>query len=54
MSTYPLEDVYEEVAFVSYHFNWSRAEVLSMAHWERRQWCEEISSINERMNEDER
>ena len=44
--------VYEEVAFVAYHFNWSREEVLSMPHWERRRWCEEISAINERMNED--
>ena len=47
------DGVYEEVAFVAYHFNWSREEVLNMPHWERRRWCEEISAINERMNEDQ-
>ncbi|SFR69029.1 hypothetical protein SAMN04487947_3546 [Halogeometricum rufum] len=49
---YPLDRLYEEVAFVAYHFNWSHDEVLNMPHWERRRWCEEISAINERMNEE--
>jgi hypothetical protein len=53
-SGYPLEQLYEEVSFVSYHFNWDREEVLNMPHWERRRWCEEISDINERMNEGKR
>lgn len=48
-----LDRVYEEVAFVAYHFNWSREDVLNMPHWERRRWCEEISAINERMNEEQ-
>lgn len=50
----PLQDpdtLFEEVAFVAYHFGWSRQEVLEMAHWERQRWCEEISDINEQMNE---
>lgn len=45
--------LYEEVAFVAYHFNWSHEEVLSMPHAERERWCAEISHINERMNEGE-
>ena len=45
--------LFEEVAFVAYHFGWSRSEVLEMAHWERQRWCEEISDINEQMNEGE-
>lgn len=45
------DDLFEEVAFVAYHFGWSRQEVLEMAHWERKRWCEEISDINERMND---
>lgn len=49
---YPLERIYEEVAFVTYHFGWAHDDVLSLPHWERRRWCEEISRINERMNED--
>ncbi|SEP26491.1 hypothetical protein SAMN04487948_12913 [Halogranum amylolyticum] len=47
---YPPDRLYEEVAFVAYHFGWSREEVLNMPHWERRRWCAEISRINERMN----
>lgn len=47
----PLDRVYEEVAFVTYHFNWDHDDVLNLPHWERRRWCEEISRINERMNE---
>jgi hypothetical protein len=43
--------LFEEVAFVAYHFGWSRQEVLEMSHWERHRWCEEISDINERMND---
>ncbi|MFC3960291.1 DUF6760 family protein [Halovivax cerinus] len=45
------DTVFEEVAFVAYHFGWSHETVLSLPHWERRRWCEEISEINERMNE---
>ncbi|ELZ08795.1 hypothetical protein C478_17966 [Natrinema thermotolerans DSM 11552] len=42
--------LFEEAAFVAYHFGWSRKEVLEMPHWERQRWCEEISEINEQMN----
>ena len=51
MARYPQDQLYEEVAFVAYHFNWDHDDVLAMPHWERRRWCEEISAINERMNE---
>ncbi|PSP27178.1 hypothetical protein BRC65_07230 [Halobacteriales archaeon QH_2_65_14] len=50
METYPTERLYEEVAFIAYHFNWSRQEVMSLPHQERQRWCEEISAINEEMN----
>ena len=48
---YPLDALYEEVAFVAYHFHWPRSEVMALEHAERREWVERISSINERMNE---
>lgn len=51
--SYPLEQLYQEVAFVAYHFHWSRNEVLDLAHPERRRWVEEISRIHEAMNETE-
>nr|WP_227230433.1 DUF6760 family protein [Salinirubrum litoreum] len=46
-----LDRLYEEVAFLAYHFGWSHETVLTMPHWERRRWCTEISRINERVNE---
>jgi hypothetical protein len=41
----------EEVAFVAYHFHWPEREVMDLEHQERRLWVQEISKINERMNE---
>lgn len=52
METYPTDRLYEEVAFIAYHFNWSREEVMTLSHSERQRWCEEISAINRRMNEE--
>ncbi|MFO7680573.1 MAG: DUF6760 family protein [Chloroflexota bacterium] len=40
----------EEVAFVAYHFHWPQAEIMEMEHPDRRQWVEQISVINGRMN----
>lgn len=48
---YPLERIYEEVAFIAYHFKWSHEEIMEMEHRDRRRWCEEISKINRRRNE---
>lgn len=47
-----LDRIYEEVAFVAYHFHWSHDDVLALPHWERRRWCAEISRINERRAEE--
>lgn len=48
---YPLNELYEEVAFVAYHFHWNHDEITDMEHRDRRQWVKQISGINERMNE---
>lgn len=48
---YPLDPLYEEVAFVAYHFHWPHDQVLSLEHVERRRWVQEISNINGRLNE---
>jgi hypothetical protein len=48
---YPLDRIYEEVAFIAYHFHWSYEEVMNLEHHERRRWCEEISRINKKVNE---
>jgi hypothetical protein len=49
---YPLELLYEEVAFIAYHFHWSHEEVMNLEHVERRRWVAEISTINGRLNEE--
>ena len=48
---YPLARLYEEVAFVAYHFHWPHHDVMEMEHEERLQWVTQISAINTRMNE---
>jgi len=50
---YPDERLHEEVAFIAYHFHWPLEQILAMEHGDRRRWAEEISRINERMNEEE-
>jgi hypothetical protein len=50
MRSYPVEQLYEEMAFIAYHFHWPRNELMSLEHGERRRWCEEISHINRRLN----
>ena len=48
---YPLKALHEEVAFVAYHFHWPPKAILDLEHAERRRWVEEISVINQRINE---
>lgn len=47
---YPHERLYEEVAFLAYHFHWDHDTIMNMEHRERQQWCEEVSKINEKLN----
>ena len=51
MTGYPLERLYEEVAYVSYYFHWPRHEVLALEHSERQHWVRQIASINRRLNQ---
>jgi hypothetical protein len=46
LKAYPARQLREEMAFIAYHFHWSRDELLGLEHAERRRWCREISSIN--------
>ena len=49
MKAYPLNQLYEEMAFIAYHFHWPSAELMALEHRERRRWCREISGINRRL-----
>jgi len=51
MTSYPLEQLYQEVAYVAYHFHWSVDDILSMEHDERHIWLREIARINKEINE---
>ncbi len=43
--------LYEEVAFVAYHFHWLLDSVMNLEHADRRRWVAEISAINQRIND---
>lgn len=49
--TYAPGQLYEEIAYVAYHFHWSLAELLDMEHLDRRTYVREIAKINNRLNE---
>ncbi|MEU7000214.1 DUF6760 family protein [Nonomuraea sp. NPDC046570] len=49
--SYPLKALYEEVAFIAYHFHWPIESVMNLEHADRRQWVAEVSAINHRINE---
>jgi hypothetical protein len=50
MMGYPLEGLFEEVAFIAYHFHWSLVDILHLEHNDRRRFIDEISAINRRLN----
>lgn len=39
------------MAFISYYFHWSQQDVMTMEHQVRREWCDEITKINTKVNE---
>ena len=49
--TYAAEHLYEEVAYVAYHFHWGLDEILDLEHPTRRRFVEQIAKINERLAE---
>lgn len=49
--TYAPERLFEEVAYVAYHFHWSLEEILDLEHPLRQRFVREIGRINERLNE---
>ena len=39
------------MAYIAYHFNWSKSEIMEMSHSERRKWVMVISEMNSHINE---
>jgi hypothetical protein len=52
----PLYDgdrLFEEIAYIAYHFHWPLDEILDLEHPLRRRFVEEIAKINQRRAEEE-
>ena len=45
-----MKSLYEEMAFIAYHFHWSHSDLMRLDHRERRRWCKEISSMNRKFD----
>ncbi len=50
--TYAAERLYEEIAYVAYHFHWGLDEVLDLEHPDRLRFIDEIAHINRRLSEE--
>jgi hypothetical protein len=51
--TYATDRLYEEVAYIAYHFHWSLDEILDLEHPTRLRFVEEIAKINRRISRGE-
>lgn len=49
---YPIDKIYEEIGFIAYYFHWSHDAIMDMEHRDRRRYCDEISKINRKLNDD--
>ncbi len=50
MMGYPLRQLYEEVAYIAYHFHWPHEQLMALEHGERRRWVEEIARIQKKVS----
>ena len=48
--TYATGRLYQEVAYVAYHFHWSLEDILDMEHPLRRRFVKEIGDINSQLD----
>lgn len=51
MTGYPSERLFEEVAYIAYHFHWPYEQIMQLEHKERQQWVAEIARINQQLTE---
>ena len=49
--TYDPDRLYEEIAYVAFHFHWPLGEILDLEHPLRQRFVEEIGRINRQLNE---
>jgi len=51
VATYPQEQLFQEIAYIAYHFHWPLDGILDMEHEERHTWLRQIARINREINE---
>jgi hypothetical protein len=51
MVTASTDRIYEEVAYIAYHFHWSLDDILDLEHPLRQRFVAEIAKINRRLSE---
>ena len=51
--TYAPKRIYEEVAYVAYHFHWPQDDILDLEHGQRLRYVREIAAINRRMSQED-
>lgn len=49
--TYASQRIYEEVAYVAYHFHWGLDQILDLEHGDRRGFVTGIAGLNARASE---
>jgi hypothetical protein len=47
--TYAAERLYEETAYVAYHFHWPLDDILDLEHAVRQRFVDEIGRLNARV-----
>ena len=50
LAVYPREQLFQEVAYIAYHFHWPFDDVIDMEHEERHVWLRERARINREIN----
>jgi len=48
--TYGEDRLFEELAYVAYHFHWPLDDIVDLEHPLRQRFVEEIGSINRRLS----
>lgn len=46
--TYPLEELWDEMAYLAFHLHWDLERILDLEHADRRVLLERVASLNEK------
>jgi len=50
--THDPDRLFEEIAYVAYHFHWPLTDILDLEHSLRQRFVDEIGRINRKLNEE--